>query len=368
MAPLERATTTSWLALAASFSAAIATAACDGPTIYYDAVADADTSDANVVVKVGQCTGTLLTPGIVLTASHCIRGSVNPAGPGAATCSGDTRPYVSIGPRWLAPSVVVESWGSATKVEACQTAARRGEDMAVVYLRQAIAPSLRRGTWPVPRVVRPSLSVPPRDNDHFDTVVRFAGYSPWDDDYSTWRFLTRRVQPLINIRVAHETRLGGANFVFDLPDGAGVRAGDSGGPMFASRADGSRDVLGIITQTRGDTCFAVDVTWPDNKDWLLAHVTEGGVAELIARGKLDRDIAHTDGWLARHGKSRDDWWGELDYSGPCDEERDRDCDGWWDHGDAQHPNHDDCPEHADPDQRDSEDHGVGDACRYAEPS
>src|SRR5690606_27498425 len=62
------------------------------------------------------------------------------------------------------------------------------------------------------------------------------------------------------------------------------------------------------------------------------------------------------------------WWGELDYSGPCDPELDADCDGWWDAGPAVHDN---CPPAlcgedveacANPDQADWDDHGIGDAC------
>ncbi|WP_169927249.1 hypothetical protein [Labilithrix luteola] len=104
------------------------------------------------------------------------------------------------------------------------------------------------------------------------------------------------------------------------------------------------------------------MTWPPNKTWIVSHVTERGLANMADQGLVPANLTHTQAWLARHGKTPDDWWGELDYSGPCDHIRDQDCDGWWDHGDDAHPVHDDCPDVADPLQQDAHDDGLGDAC------
>lgn len=339
---------------------------CGDESTKYRAIMDYDTADANVVVKVGQCTGTLVTPRIVMTASHCIRGAEKPAGPDSTSCAGDSTPYVSIGRSWLSPIAVFESAGSVTKVETCQPLDRDGEDLALVYLTKPVVSTyFSDNEDSVPRVVRPSLVTPKRDNDHFDGIVDFAGFSPWDDDYRTILFTTRRLQPLMNIRVSHENRNGGAFFSLELPEGSGVRAGDSGGPMFLWRPDGSRDPMGVLSQSRGHTAYLSDVAWPGNKKWILAHVTERGIADMTDQRLLPASMAHTQAWLARHGKTPDDWWGELDYSGPCDHIRDQDCDGWWDHGDDAHPVHDDCLDVADPLQQDLEDDGQGDACTTA---
>ncbi|AKU94326.1 hypothetical protein AKJ09_00990 [Labilithrix luteola] len=207
---------------------------CDTDSNQVRAFMDAESPEANVVVKVGQCTGTLVTPRIVMTASHCIRGAQKPAGPDPTSCSGDSTPYVSIGRSWLSPVAVFESSASVTKVETCQPLNRDGEDLALVYLQKPIVGSyFSRGENSVPRVVRPSLTPPPRDNDHFDGVVDFAGFSPWDDDYRTILFTTRRLQPLMNIRVSHDDRNGGAFFFLDLPPGQACAPETQGGRCFS---------------------------------------------------------------------------------------------------------------------------------------
>jgi len=350
--------------LVLSIAALVFSHACDA-TQTPKATPDVDTPEANVVVKVGQCTGTLITPRVVLTASHCVNGAEKPAGPGAVPCSSDPAPDVSIGPAWLSPEAVLESIASVTKVTGCQPTDKSGEDLALVYLIEPVAPSDASGSWSVPRIVRPSLVPPPSKDESFegDETAFFSGYSPWDDAYKTWVFSTRRIQPLANIRVEHATGNGGAHFYFDLP--SGVHAGDSGGPMFFERPDGSRDPIGVLSQARGITCYLTDITWSPNKEWLVDHVTERGVNAMAIAGVLPPYVVHTPKWLESHGKTLDDWWGELDYSGPCDTVHDTDCDGWWDQPDETHPKHDNCVETPDPSQTDSDDDGVGDGCTAA---
>lgn len=329
----------------------------------FPAVVDEDSANANVVVKVGSCTGTLVTPRIVLTASHCIRGSQNPAAPGSVPCDGESNPYVSIGRRWMSPDAVFETGATKTKIETCQPPNKFGDDVALVYLTSSVAPRIPgSASWNVPRIVRPSLTLPPRKNGRFVTTPSFSGYSPWNDDYTGWAFSMRRVQPLVNLASSHESNGAGTYFKFELPDGNGVRAGDSGGPIFVVRPDRSRDVFAIVTMKSGDECFAADVTAEDNRAWILSHVTEGAMIAMVERGEMPKEWAHTPDWLARHGKTLDDWWGELDYSGPCDLVRDDDCDGFWDRSRGDVPIHDDCPDDADPEQQDTDDDGIGDAC------
>jgi hypothetical protein len=127
---------------------------------------------------------------------------------------------------------------------------------------------------------------------------------------------------------------------------AAVGRGNSGAPLFGFRADGSRDVFGVlvsednynVNQGSGNPTFA-DITRP-------------AVASFIQANVLDHE--HSLAWLQRHGRL-DRWLGELDYGGPCDTLRDSDCDHWyaW---------HDNCPGLYNPGQRDTDEDGVGDAC------
>ena len=74
-------------------------------------------------------------------------------------------------------------------------------------------------------------------------------------------------------------------------------------------------------------------------------------------------LRHTAAWLTRHGRTPDSWWGVLDYSGPCQPDVDRDCDGWWDHGKPAADIHDNCVFVANPDQLDTNNDGTGDVCQ-----
>jgi hypothetical protein len=252
-----------------------------------------------------------------------------------------------------------------------------GRDLALVFLDRAVLPSnISNPVVMPPRIVRPSFNPGARGgDDSFDEVVGAAGFSP----------LTKAGEKRLNVRQIHymnaadEIELVGSGngtiwrLFADGTFGGGVDwgtyGGDSGSPLFAVRGNDAaadyrqkrhRDPFGILSGKlsaniaegwncyhNGDvfepgTCIIwTDITQQQNRDWILGHVRNRDVPDALhPSGRWDK-------WLAQHGKTLDDWWGEADYSGPCTPDVDLDCDGWWDRGPVIHDN---CPLIANPEQ------------------
>jgi len=104
-----------------------------------------------------------------------------------------------------------------------------------------------------------------------------------------------------------------------------------------------------------------DITSGGNHAWIVQQALDANAScGTAANGVPERErhvlCNHTSSWLSRHGKSAQDfWYGEVDYVGDCDPQRDIDCDHW---DDA----HDNCPFVANTDQADTNDDGIGDKC------
>lgn len=124
--------------------------------------------------------------------------------------------------------------------------------------------------------------------------------------------------------------------------GVEAEKGDSGGPLFTTR-NGVRDPIGI-------TSAKVDID--ENATTVFANLGRSTVRDFVQQHAAD--TTRSPSWLSRHGRS-DRWLGEVDYTGPCDEQRDRDCDHWF-------YEHDNCPDTFNPDQDDQDADGLGDAC------
>ncbi len=319
---------------------------------------DDDTPQANVVVAMS-CTGTLITPRIALTASHCIWGAES-----NNNCNASA----------IAPNVTVALIGNdgsgvgqtfrphpakkyAARIEHCFGTGdeSKAQDIAVVYLEEPIIESsmLNRSSshLAVPQVVRPRL-LPPSEVDGSYPELGVAGFGG----------VSKFKRQFLHVRNGHfDVNNVGDDYQWEYDDDHGWDAerGDSGGPLFLPGSNGNREVIGVLNGHGWDIWQGRHIVWADitrgpNKTWLLEHVKEGSIAS---------DLRHSAPWLARHGKTEQDWWGELDYSGPCDHHHDGDCDGWWDHNaDAEHPLHDNCPVTPNPNQEDSDDDGVGDLC------
>ena len=312
------------------------------------AFVDPETPDTNVVVAVDLgCTGTLITPRIVLTANHCIYGAqVN------NNCTAKTPGKIGIGAATLVDRKYVLPYVDAeTMTNACQVSGEQANDLGVIYMATPVTQSAFQKDPTnaiIPRVVRPSLLGPPDTGFASDGgSFRVQGFSTASGQLSR-RSLQLSSSPSFSFPFA-----GGNDTWYVTPSGWDTESGDSGGPLYYAHPNGRIDVLGALTGHSNSEIVWPAVTSGANRAWLLAHVLESNVPVALR---------HTAPWLSRHGQTSNTWWGELDYSGPCDLAVDRDCDGWWDHGVAASLVHDNCPYVANQDQVDKNEDGIGDLC------
>jgi hypothetical protein len=306
------------------------------------------------------CSGVLVTPLVALTAKSC----VTPAKAGP-------RPRIRVGNNYDTATV----YQSERDAVVYDRADGLYGELAIVFLDPS------RPVLEEVEITREALRTPeslPSDDDDWEAYANFgvAGWSPFDatgglrpGSASVRQQATREV-----MRFAYlDTQ---SLWVREVRNNDGALAdGDLGGALFAvDRQTGKRHVVGIAA-SYGATPASLPGYCPPGAQrcdvWV--NITTEAVMTWL-REKLQITEAHrTPLWFSRHPRAQtfetnrtvipNYWYGEGDYTGPCQRERDGDCDGWYDKNTDGSPR-DNCPTWWNPDQSDTDNDGVGDVCDH----
>jgi alpha-tubulin suppressor-like RCC1 family protein len=347
---------------------------------------DVDDLPQNIVVSLAKtatgpsaCTGTLLTPRLVITAASCANDGK--AGP---------LPFVRVGGR-VPFTQVVQASSFVTANTPSLEPSLSGKDIGVVFLQ---APVLESAHIHHPPFIAPTAGPVAQGGLEGFANIGVAGWSSLDpgggamvsEQNARQAFLSNPLSMWRYWRISsgQEPFWVYSAFSDGSPKDFGLAPGDDGGPLFVLD-NGHRNIIGVASIIGAPlesgvrsqnlpalqspspitgcdppsalpgsvtSCTAwVDVTNATVKAWLLGKIAD------TTRGPT---------WLAMHPRVGQDqgtelWIGDVDYTGPCTPATDTDCDHTWTRN-TDGSLRDNCPDVANIDQLDKDDGGAGDAC------
>ncbi|MGH7285027.1 MAG: hypothetical protein ACRELY_26160, partial [Polyangiaceae bacterium] len=291
----------------------------------------------------------MISPTRVLTASHCLYGNPAPPSPPAPWLPVD----IGIVSANVTSGITVQTSVAASELGHPTNANDPNDvdqDLAILSVDESalnadVVEKIREtpthdlsqaqfSSWAAileTHIERPSLTPPPQGTNY--------AVAAWNTEPE--RQLAA-LAPDLNFQIDF------SKAVFTVFQGIGNQMGDSGCPLFWVRSDRSRDPLGVLSGGNSQAGLSyVNLTYPDHAQWLrdqlIDHTHDG--------------LSHVK-WRSQHPLPAGEtyrWFGEDDYSGPCDLQRDVDCDHWYDE-------HDNCPLVFNHDQADFDEDGIGDVC------
>jgi hypothetical protein len=368
------------------------------------ASSDRDEGLRNVVVRIPTknlpagasdtaCTGVLLTPSLLLTSKYCV-----------SAAKGTTDPIVQVGAT-KATLVTRALAGSAFPITPMPSATSATgldpSDIVLVGLKLPVPGEAYLVANDRPSLDAPALSArmptPVAGGNRKMGKVEIVGWSPFGigEDGTTVMTPDSRQSTTIGDTNVYSLTLDGAGpflvrEVYDVgrpsTARAGLHSGDVGGPLyFYDAPNGPRRLVGLATTLGMTGTPAEDGTeLPAERPtpsaipgtrcnetscdvWI--DLTSPAVKAFIA-DKAARTMGGAR-WQASHPRAdgKTGWWyGESDSpGGTCDKTKDKDCDGWFDinanvASDSPYRKRDNCPNVFNPDQRDDDEDGFGNAC------